>query len=219
MQEPESSKMQVYHQMVNTSFTIQKQVPVVSNSDLVPLIKIATLEHVYPTIRKLFTKSIPNVPLLANFITVWGKITFDQENLSIVKRHEIKFASPQFKEKTLMLTKMSKNISLLEQNVLEVLEKGTILKVVPTQGQFLSNLFLVEKRDGVNHPVINLKNLNKFIPCEHFKMECLHCPSITGQLAMQDEFQGVRFQFQGVRFQWLGHLDLFFAFVLELSQL
>ena len=96
--------------MVNTSFTIQKQVPVISNSDLVPLRKIATLEHVYPTIRKLFTKSIPNVPLLANFITVWGKITLDQENLSIVKRHEIKFASLQFKEKTLMLTKMSKNI-------------------------------------------------------------------------------------------------------------
>ena len=96
--------------MVNTSFTIQKQVPVISNSDLVPLRKIATLEHVYPTIRKLFTKSIPNVPLLANFITVWGKITLDQEKLSIVKRHEIKFASLQFKEKTLMLTKMSKNI-------------------------------------------------------------------------------------------------------------
>ena len=109
MQEPESSKMQVYHQMVNTSFTIQKQVPVVSNSDLVPLIKIATLEHVYPTIRKLFTKSIPNVPLLANFIKVSGNITLDQENLSIVKRYEISFASLQFKEKIPTLTKMSKN--------------------------------------------------------------------------------------------------------------
>ena len=32
--------------MVYTSFAIQKEVPVSSNSDLVPLIKIATLEHV-----------------------------------------------------------------------------------------------------------------------------------------------------------------------------
>ena len=55
--------MQVQHQMVNTSFAIQKEVPVTSNSELVPLIKIATLEHVYPIIRKLFTKSIPNLPL------------------------------------------------------------------------------------------------------------------------------------------------------------
>ena len=56
-----------------------------------------------------------------------------------------------------------------------MLEKGAIQKVVPTQGQFLSNLFLVEKKDGGNRPVINLKNLNKFIPYEHFKMEGLHC--------------------------------------------
>ena len=71
---------------------------------------------------------------------------------------------------------MSKEqFSLAEQEVLEILEKGAIQKVVPIQGQFLSNLFLVEKTDGGNHPVINLKNLNKFIHCEHFKMEGLHC--------------------------------------------
>ena len=42
VQVPESFIMQVQHQ--NTSFTIQKEVPVTSNSQLVPLIKIATLE-------------------------------------------------------------------------------------------------------------------------------------------------------------------------------
>ena len=76
VQAPESSIMQVQLQMVNTSFIIQKKVPVVSNSKLVPLIKI--LEHVHPVIRKLFTKSIPNVPLagrLAYFIAAWEKIT------------------------------------------------------------------------------------------------------------------------------------------------
>ena len=71
---------------------------------------------------------------------------------------------------------MSKEqFSLVEHEVLDMLEKGAIQKVVPTQGQFLSNLFLVEKKDGGNCPVINLKNLNKFIPYEHFKMEGLHC--------------------------------------------
>ena len=63
VQVPESSIMQVQHQMVNTAFTIQKEVPVTSNSEQVPLMKITTLEHVYPIIRKLFTKGIPNVPL------------------------------------------------------------------------------------------------------------------------------------------------------------
>ena len=61
VQVPESSIMQVQHQRVNTYFTIQRDVPVTSYSELVPLIKVATLEHVHPIIRKLFTKSIPNV--------------------------------------------------------------------------------------------------------------------------------------------------------------
>ena len=64
---------------------------------------------------------------------------------------------------------------LVEQEVLEMLEKGAIKKKAPTQGQFLSNLFFLEKRDEGNCPVINLKNLNKLIPYKHFKMEGLHC--------------------------------------------
>ena len=41
-------------------------------------------------------------------------------------------------------------------------------------GEFLSNLSLVDKSDGGKRPVINLKNLNSFIPYQHFKMEGLH---------------------------------------------
>ena len=33
-------------------------------------------------------------------------------------------------------------------------------------------------------------------------MECLHFPSRTGQLAMQDGFQGVRFQLLGYLYQF-----------------
>ena len=32
------------------------------------------------------------------------------------------------------------------------------------EGKFISNLFLVEKKDWGNPPVINLKHLNQFIP-------------------------------------------------------
>ena len=95
---PENSIMQVQHQMVNTSFIIQKEVPVTSNSELIPLIKIATLEHLHPIIRKLFTKSIPNVLLagrLPYLITAWEKIIQDQEILSIVNGYEIPFVARQ----------------------------------------------------------------------------------------------------------------------------
>ena len=67
--------------------------------------------------------------------------------LTIVKRYKIPFVSLPFQEKIPNLTKMSKEqLSLVEQEVLEMLEKGAIQKVVPTQGQFLNNLFLVKKK-------------------------------------------------------------------------
>ena len=97
--------------MVNTFFTIQKEVPVTSNSELVTLLKIATLEQLHPIIRKLFTKSIPNVPLagrLSYFIEAWEKIKQDQDILSIVKGCKISFLSLPFQEKIPNLTKMSK---------------------------------------------------------------------------------------------------------------
>ena len=85
--------------MVNTSFTIQIEFPVSNNSELVPLIKIATVENVHPIIRKLFTKSIPNGQLagrLAYFIAAWEKLTQDQEIPSIVKGYKIPFVSFAF---------------------------------------------------------------------------------------------------------------------------
>ena len=124
--------MQVQHQMVNTFLTIQKEVPVTSNSELVPLIKIVTPEHVHQIIRKLFTKSIPNVPLagrLAYFIATREKIAQDQEILSIVKGYEIPFVSLPFQQKTPNLTKMSKEqFSLVEQEVWKCWRKKELSK-------------------------------------------------------------------------------------------
>ena len=54
---PEKFIMQVQYQLVNTTFTIQKKVPVTGNSELVPLIKITTLGHVHRIIRQLFAKA------------------------------------------------------------------------------------------------------------------------------------------------------------------
>jgi hypothetical protein len=54
-----------------------------------------------------------------------------------------------------------------------MLKKGAIRAVNPDPSGFVSNLFLVPKKDGGSRPVINLKNLNTQLPYEHFKMEFL----------------------------------------------
>ena len=58
--------------------------------------------------------------------------------------------------------------------ILSLLEKGAIQKVNPRRDQFLSNLFLREKKEpGSYRPIINLKELNSHIPYQKFKMETL----------------------------------------------
>ena len=61
----------------------------------------------------------------------------------------------------------------MEEEIKQMLKKGVIIKVDPSPDEFLSNIFTVPKKDGVNRPMINLKKLNNFIPCPHFKMEGL----------------------------------------------
>ena len=55
-----------------------------------------------------------------------------------------------------------------------MLEKGDIKKAIHCEDQFTSHLFLVSKKDGGQRPLINLKDLNTFIPYKHFRMKGLH---------------------------------------------
>ena len=49
--------------------------------------------------------------------------------------------------------------------------KGAMVASNLNKDLFLSSLILAEKRDGWNHSVVNLNDLNSNIPEQHFKME------------------------------------------------
>ena len=57
----------------------------------------------------------------------------------------------------------------IEAEILELFQKGALTNVTPDSDQFVSNLFLVPKRDGGSRPVINLKDLNEYLQYNHFK--------------------------------------------------
>ena len=105
-----------------------------------------------------------------------------------------------------------------------MLKKGAIRKVQPSKGEFVSNLFLVKKKDGGQRPVINLKQLNAYIPYCHFKMEGLQNLKYMLQkgdymckLDLKDAYFSVPLEKnsrQFVRFRWPG----IFAFALVWDQ-
>ena len=61
--------------------------------------------------------------------------------------------------------------ALVEEEVDSLLQKGVVVVAAPCADQFISRLFLVQKKDKSFRPVINLKPLNTYIQKEHFKME------------------------------------------------
>ena len=104
--------------------------------------------------------------------TDWG-----QKILEIVQGYKIPFHMDSIQVRVPHSQKMNSDQStLVNQEIESILQKGAIQKVPHVSGEFLSNLFLVDKSDGGKMPVINLKNLNSFLPYQHFKMEGLHLP-------------------------------------------
>ena len=100
---------------------------------------------------------------------------------------------------------------ILELEVRNLLQKRAI-EECHDQGGFYSSLFIVPKKDGGWRTIINLKNLNRYLRVQHFKMESiysvrdvLHRGNWMTKLDLQDTYLTVpifhsyrRF----LRFQW-----------------
>ena len=74
-----------------------------------------------------------------------------------------------------------KETELLQEEIQHLLQKQAVQEAPPNSRGFFSNMFMVPKKDGGQRPVINLKQLNKFVKSEHFKMEGLHTVKVLIQ--------------------------------------
>ena len=68
---------------------------------------------------------------------------------------------------------MHKKRALIDIEIKNLLNLGAIQISKNEKDQFISNLFLVKKKNGKFRPVINLRKLNEFVEYFHFKMETL----------------------------------------------
>lgn len=94
--------------------------------------------------------------------------------LSWIQGYEITFSSPVIRNNIPIEPKYSQSEFKAYKNCLDdLLSNGAISLCQPCEGQFISSIFLIPKPNGQSRFILNLKQLNKHIKTQHFKLEDL----------------------------------------------
>ena len=132
--------------------TFLNTTPPLPKSHFPEIVPMRQLKHVHPLVLDLFPKGeIGNVPLagrLQYFLENWKILTNDPKILEWVFELKMDFQEEPFQERVPHQVQISmQECELINQEVGAMLRKGTIHPVHSKDSQFLSNLFLVPKKD------------------------------------------------------------------------
>lgn len=95
--------------------------------------------------------------------------------MNIVKGFQIDFVSVPVQSSPPVTKVTHPESKLIIAEVEDLLRKGAIQEVQPSDQGFYSRLFLVPQKEGTYRPVIDLSRLNQYVQNSHFQMEGLHC--------------------------------------------
>ncbi|XP_066600551.1 uncharacterized protein [Prorops nasuta] len=157
---------------------------------------------------------------LGRFVNAWSKLTNDSFILQCLSGYKIHFNTIPVQRKIPSRNCLNKNDEqFLKEAIANLLTLGAITKVPKTKNQFVSTYFLAPKANGKMRFILNLKNLNKFIPTEHFKMEDFRTATklvfkdcFLGSIDLKDAYfliplhkssrKYVCFEWRGNRYEW-----------------
>ena len=129
---------------------------------------------------------------LAQYISNWQKITQDRWVLQAISGYHLELTRVPWQSKPMPeITCSLEEQGKISEEIKELLSKGAIVEATISKESFVSQIFLVEKKEGGQSPVINLKSLNNFVKTAHFKMKGLH---ILPDLIQQDNNDKVGFE-------------------------
>ena len=124
------------------------------------------------------------------FLPQWRKFTSDPDILDMVTGLHIEFIDNEFphQEKPPPPVRLTKeDSSIFDGEVAKLLLKGVIRETTHEVGEYLSRVFLKEKKDGSFRMILNLKKFNDDVVYRKFKMDTFQ--SIL-QLVKRDCFMG-----------------------------
>ena len=159
---------------------------------------------------------------ISRFYDEWEKLTSDPWVLKVVQGVEIPFLQWPLQDRVPFPYRLSlEEKEIMTGEVRKLEGKGVIQRVLPEQGQFVSNVFLRPKPNGEFRLILDLTELNKYIEYEHFKMTSLKTAvdmvregAWMGSVDLKDAYYsvGVDPQYRKLlRFYWGGQLFQFIA--------
>lgn len=102
----------------------------------------------------------------------WERITQDSTILEWLKGYKIPLSVLPIQNYKPVYVKLNKSEKLImETEIKNLLNIGAISQCRAVPGQFVSSIFSIPKKDGSHRFILNLKNLNKFIKTDHFKLD------------------------------------------------
>ena len=111
---------------------------------------------------------------LTSFLPKWKSITSEREILDMITGTTIDFRYLPVQHRPPAIRKFSDTESqIIETEIKKLLNKGVIVSTDRETDDFISPIFLREKKDGSHRMILNLKALNKSIVYHHFIMDTL----------------------------------------------
>ena len=112
---------------------------------------------------------------IKHFVGKWKELTCDSAILSAVAGYKIEFIiNPVQITKLNPIKMLPQEAYYVDSQIGKFLQKEIIVASSHEQGEFISNIFLRPKKDGSFKMILNLKELNKFVQYQYFKMESIH---------------------------------------------
>ena len=104
----------------------------------------------------------------------WKNITNDTFILDIVNYGlKIDFKNKRQLVNVPKIPHNAEEKSIINLEINKLLKQGVITKCQKEEDDFISTVFIREKKDGTFCTILNLKYLNEFVEYKHFKMESL----------------------------------------------